>query len=349
MQSSQIPAKFAIPFANNAGPGYIETIPQASQRGITPGRASLFDGFPPENFIAAGAGGTPTLGQDWNGLHFQETSWLQWAQAGGAVKYDAGFSAAIGGYPKGACIAAATLNQFWISQVENNVTDPDTGGAGWAAFPPIGTTPVVSFNGRNGTVILLSADVVSALATNALANVKLAQMGANTVKMNVTGSAATPQDVSTINLWGNGNLFQAPALTVKSNLSGSTANVADNSLAAFAAALGIGTGLLASPGFFQIPMLISGVMRLGMVQWGQLNTSISQGTYAFTFPDAFPGACLGGLAVPINASNTSNHGIFMELSTSPAPSKTSITFVAQWDGEGGKNVADGIQYWAWGF
>lgn len=131
MQSSSIPTKFPIPFANNAGPGYINPIPEASQRGTTPGAASLYDGFPPENFDNPTAGGTPTRGQDWNGLQNQVTSWLQWAQAGAPVGYDSAFSAEIGGYPKGALIAAANLGNFWLSTVENNTSDPDTGGANW--------------------------------------------------------------------------------------------------------------------------------------------------------------------------------------------------------------------------
>ncbi len=56
MLSSSIPVRFPIPFANNAGGGYIETIPTASQIGITDGRASLHDGFPPLNFADVGAG-----------------------------------------------------------------------------------------------------------------------------------------------------------------------------------------------------------------------------------------------------------------------------------------------------
>jgi len=134
MQASSIPAKFPIPFANNAGAGYIRSIPVASQIGITNGAASLTDGFVPLNFLPVGSGGVPPFGQDFNGLLNEITSWNRWAQAGGPVGYDSAFSTAIGGYPKGAIIAAATAGNFWLCTVDNNTSDPDTAGAGWTGF-----------------------------------------------------------------------------------------------------------------------------------------------------------------------------------------------------------------------
>ena len=78
MQSSQIPSKFPIPFANGAGSGYIRQIPVTSQISITPGAASLTDGFPPLTFIPEGSGGIPPFGQDMNGILKEITAWIQW-------------------------------------------------------------------------------------------------------------------------------------------------------------------------------------------------------------------------------------------------------------------------------
>jgi hypothetical protein len=135
MQDSDIPAKLPIPFANNAGGGYIRPIPQASQIGITPGAASLHDGFVPLNFIDVNAGGIPPFGQDVNGILNIVSAWVRWMSAGGPVGYDATLQSAIGGYPK-ACIvqSATTFGVFWVSTVDNNVTNPDTGGAGWVTL-----------------------------------------------------------------------------------------------------------------------------------------------------------------------------------------------------------------------
>lgn len=142
MLKSQIPPKFPIPFANGAGVGFTRPIPQASQIGIEDGAASLTDGFPPLNFTPIGTGGVPPKGQDMNGLLTQISAWSRWAAAGAPSSYDAAFSAAVGGYPEGSILAAtAGGGRYWASLVDNNVTNPDTGGAGWQALTPAATNP----------------------------------------------------------------------------------------------------------------------------------------------------------------------------------------------------------------
>jgi hypothetical protein len=56
-----------------------------------------------------------------------------WMSAGGGFPYDVAFSAAIGGYPKGARVLMVSGGGYWVSTADNNATNPDTGGAGWAA------------------------------------------------------------------------------------------------------------------------------------------------------------------------------------------------------------------------
>lgn len=131
MQASQVPASFAAPFANAAGGGFIRTIPVSSQIGITAGAASLHDGFPPVTFSPVAAGGTPPWGQDFNGLLNQATAGVQWSQVGGEPVYNSAFSTAIGGYPNGAVLQSADGTGFWRSVVDNNTSNPDTGGANW--------------------------------------------------------------------------------------------------------------------------------------------------------------------------------------------------------------------------
>jgi len=130
MQDTNIPSKFPVPFGNGAGGSYIRTVPNTPS-GV-PGAASLQQGFPPENFNPVAAGGVPPFGQDFNGLLNQISAWNQWQQAGGAVPYDGSFQTAIGGYPNGAIVESAVqVGAFWMSTVDNNVSNPDTGGANW--------------------------------------------------------------------------------------------------------------------------------------------------------------------------------------------------------------------------
>lgn len=130
MQSTDIPTKIPLPFGTNAGANYTRTIPATT---ATQGRASFDQGFPPECFVQASAGGFPPDGRDENGLLLQMTQWLRWAQAGSAaIKYDGTFSTVVGGYPKGAILASTTLGTWWVSTADNNTTNPDGGSpANW--------------------------------------------------------------------------------------------------------------------------------------------------------------------------------------------------------------------------
>ena len=134
MQSTNIPSKIPLPFANSAGSSYKNTIPVASQIGITNGKASLTDGFPPLTFQAISSGGVPPFGADFNGILNEITAIQQWQNAGGFFPYDSAFSTAIGGYPKGAILQAASFGGLWVSTLENNTSNPDTGGAGWTSL-----------------------------------------------------------------------------------------------------------------------------------------------------------------------------------------------------------------------
>ena len=128
MLVSSVPAKISLPFGANAGGSYIRSIPTPSQIGITNGAASFNDGFPPWCF---NAGGAPS-GLDFNGVLNQITAWNRWQAAGGPVYYDATFASNIGGYPAGAVVSSvSTQGQFWLNQLDNNSSNPDTGGANW--------------------------------------------------------------------------------------------------------------------------------------------------------------------------------------------------------------------------
>ena len=148
MQASDIPVKLQIPFGNSAGGGFINVIPKDSQIAITPGAASLTDGFPPLTFLPVASGGIPPFGADFNGILYEISAWARWVSAGGPVKYDAAFSTAIGGYPMGAMLTSASGGSWWLSTANNNTTDPDAGGANW-----VWISPTISYAGNpNGNV-----------------------------------------------------------------------------------------------------------------------------------------------------------------------------------------------------
>lgn len=132
------PAKFNFSWAyNQPNTTYNRPIPITT---TDVNAASLALGFPPNTFVQLGAGGEPPNGADENGILSQITLWLQWFNGGGPIFYDSVWAGANGGYPQWAALSNATTpGLFWISTVDNNVTDPDTGGAGWIAFPSFQT------------------------------------------------------------------------------------------------------------------------------------------------------------------------------------------------------------------
>ena len=135
MQDSNSPTKIQVPWGTGAGSSFIRQVPVPSQIGIINGAASWTDGFVPLNLTKISAGGVPPFGQDMNGAFNQISAGLQWIQAGGPLPFDSAFSTSIGGYPKGALIpSGVTQGLFWYSIIDNNTSNPDTGGANWLAF-----------------------------------------------------------------------------------------------------------------------------------------------------------------------------------------------------------------------
>lgn len=153
MQLTNTPAKLVLPFANA---GSKNTIPTASQIGITAGAASLTDGFPPLTRTPIAAGGVPPSGLDMNGILYELSAILRWANAGGGYAYDAAFAtdSNVGGYPKGARIMRSDGLGYWFNTVENNTTDPEAAGAAAAGWVPDFTNGVTAVTMTSANVTL---------------------------------------------------------------------------------------------------------------------------------------------------------------------------------------------------
>lgn len=130
MQLSDAPIQIQLPFANGDG-AKTNPIPVPSQISITPGAASFTDGFPPLCATPVSSGGIPPSKADMDGILFMLSGLDLWASAGAGFPYNSAYQTAIGGYPKGARVLRASGRGYWFSTVDNNMTDPDTGGAGW--------------------------------------------------------------------------------------------------------------------------------------------------------------------------------------------------------------------------
>lgn len=158
MQLINAPGKLVLPFANA---GAKNSIPVASQIGIVAGAASLTDGFPPLTRTPLAAGGVPPSGLDMNGIIYELSAILRWANAGGGYVYDGTFAADsnVGGYPKGARVLRSDGLGYWFNTADNNTTDPESAGtapalAGWVPDYTNGVT-AVTMTGSNVTLTAL--------------------------------------------------------------------------------------------------------------------------------------------------------------------------------------------------
>lgn len=157
MQLSNSPDKLVLPFAEAGGK---RAIPVASQIGITPGAASLTDGFPPLTRTPLSAGGVPPSGIDMNGILYEITDVIRWANAGGGYAYDGTFAADsnVGGYPKGARVMRSDGLGYWLNTIENNTTDPEATGAAIAGWVPDFASGASSITMTSANVTLTAAE-----------------------------------------------------------------------------------------------------------------------------------------------------------------------------------------------
>lgn len=209
MEASQIPAKLPQPWATDASSSYMRTIPATTSM---PGAASWAQGFPgPDTFTSLSAGGYAPDGRDMNGGLLMISAWAWWQAAGGPVYYDGTFSSAQGGYPAGATIAqAATLGAYWVSLIDNNTSDPDTGGANWLGIYPTSSLTL------NEVVISATGAFSISIPSNAIV------AGASGIATGGGGSAAGTTTGKTGGAGGAGGTAQGPIpITPGSNLTGS--------------------------------------------------------------------------------------------------------------------------------
>lgn len=157
MQTSSQPKLLPVPFADA---GSKQNIPNDSQIGITAGRASYVDGFPPLTRTPLAAGGVPPFGTDFNGVLNDITAALRWSQAGSGYPFNADFNTAISGYPKGARIPNSTLDGFWLNTTDGNSTNPENTTSaltGWVPSGFYGTTAITGLSGSSITLTTLQA------------------------------------------------------------------------------------------------------------------------------------------------------------------------------------------------
>lgn len=149
MSGAPKPPVIPEPFAKNADPLYITTIPTTT--GVA-GRASYSLGFPPLTMQPVAGGGKPPFGQDMNGALFAVTSHDFYVQAGQLFQWDASVAAAVGGYAVGALLGSTDLKTVWFNTIDANSTNPDATDGSAAGWVSLFATGFQAFTGLTGGV-----------------------------------------------------------------------------------------------------------------------------------------------------------------------------------------------------
>lgn len=274
MQLTNIPLKLVLPFANS---GSKNTIPTASQIGITPGAASLTDGYPPLTRTPIAAGGVPPSGLDMNGILYEATAINRWANAGGGYIFDSTFAndSNVGGYPKGARILRTDGQGYWLNTVENNVTDPESSPVGWVPDFTSGST-AITMTSANVTLTPLQYGKPTIIISGTLtANLNLifpAIVGEWVVINNTTGAFTITAKTAA----GTGYVVKNTSIVICDGT-----NII-NLLTQFGASL-------PNNGYQKLP---SGLI----MQWGSCTTPASNAAVDVTLPIAWPTGFLIGVA-----------------------------------------------------
>ncbi|WP_447881068.1 glycine-rich domain-containing protein [Serratia fonticola] len=152
MNSSEIPSRTIKAFSVNGAKNNIPV--DSSGDTLAAGDATFDSGFPPLTMTPEVAGGKPPKGQDMNGILYAITIKQRWQDAGMGYPYDATFSSALTGYPKGAVIPNSTYSGAWINLNDANVNNPEVSTATATGWVPIYNYGVTSLSMSNASATL---------------------------------------------------------------------------------------------------------------------------------------------------------------------------------------------------
>ena len=110
-----------------ASDGLKNSIPDTRNSGMPQEGATYADGFPSITMTPISTGGKPPSGKDMNGVLYEISAHTVWQNQGGRYRFDQAFCNTIGGYSKGAVLINDTLDTEYISLVDANTHNPNSG------------------------------------------------------------------------------------------------------------------------------------------------------------------------------------------------------------------------------
>ena len=129
------------PFAASGNKNDIQNTRQAGQ---DPEDATWSDGFPAVTMTAIEAGGLPPKGMDFNGIFHALSDNIVHLSKGGRYYFDLEYATKIGGYSKGSILLSSDNSCEFISEINNNLNNPNSNLTGWSIFDGRNTIPKAS-------------------------------------------------------------------------------------------------------------------------------------------------------------------------------------------------------------
>ena len=110
-----------------ASDGLKNNIPAERNGGLAQEAATYAEGFPSITMTPISVGGKPPSGKDMNGVLYEISAHTVWQNQGGRYRFNQTFCDAIGGYPKGSVLISDALDTEYISLVDANTHNPNSG------------------------------------------------------------------------------------------------------------------------------------------------------------------------------------------------------------------------------
>lgn len=110
-----------------AADGLKNSIPVTRNGSLAQEAATYAEGFPNITMTPISVGGKPPSGKDMNGILHEISAHTVWQNQGGRYRFDQAFCDAIGGYPKGAVLINDASDTEYISLVDANTHNPNSG------------------------------------------------------------------------------------------------------------------------------------------------------------------------------------------------------------------------------
>lgn len=167
-----------------ASDGLKNNIPAERNGELAQEAATYAEGFPSITMTPISVGGKPPSGKDMNGVLYEISAHTVWQNQGGRYRFDQSFCDAIGGYPKGAVLINDTLDTEYISLVDANTHNPNSGDntGKWAVLSG------KALNERFANYLPLTGGTINGSLTIQAANAQYAGIHINNTDTTALGS-----------------------------------------------------------------------------------------------------------------------------------------------------------------